>query len=58
MKTIREDVGRKIGLFIDEDKWDDVFNAANIQGKYNMRVAMEIILILCKHVEALENEKE
>lgn len=58
MKTLRDDISKEIGLFIKEDGWDDAFRAADIQGKMTSKAQKDILLILCRHVEELENGKD
>jgi hypothetical protein len=53
--TIREEVSAILKIRIEPDHWDIAFKRLEVAGKMDMRKVHEILAILCKKVEQLEN---
>ncbi len=54
--TLRQEVSKILGLYIDDYGWDDAFKAADIQGKIRLDPRVrEILLVILKRLD--ENEK-
>ena len=56
--TLREEVSKILGLFIDDYGWDDAFRAADVQGKLNKKRVNDILLAICKRIDADEKATE
>ena len=58
LKPIREVVGDIVGQYIQENKWDEVFQELNISGWLDSKTMQQIVLELCKRLELMEHEQK
>ena len=52
--TLRQEVSKILGLFIDDYGWEDAFKAADIQGKLTNARTNKILLAICKRLDEQE----
>ena len=55
--TLRDFVGDLIGQFIPKNGWNSTYKELDSANKFDEKIIKEIIIELCKRVEALENER-
>ena len=54
---IRKQVEGILGLHITDNNWNDIWQAAESQGKMTGSRTNKILMFLCEAVEKLQNEK-
>ncbi len=56
--TLREEISKELGLYIDKDGWDDAFKSADIQGKIRLDPRVRgILLVILKRLEIDEQNQ-
>lgn len=58
MTKIRRQVSNLLGILIQEDEWDDVFNDLNKENRLNSKNINKLLLIIFKRLEEMEDEQE
>lgn len=52
---IRDEVGKILGVRIPDNQWDQVFEEMARDGSLDQRAVLKIIVVLCKHLEAIDD---
>ena len=56
MKPIRREISEIVRVLIPEDKWNQTFKELEKEGRLSQRQIIQILLVVLKRLEALENE--
>jgi hypothetical protein len=57
MKPIRRQVSEILGVLIPENKWKEVFKELNGAGRITQKEITEIVIVILKRLEEMEDEK-
>ena len=55
---IREEVSKILGIKVEKGYWNTIFKGLDVSGGITMRKMLEIVILLCQKVEAMEDGKE
>ncbi len=55
---IREEVSKILGIRIEKGYWNTIFKNLDVSGGITQRKLLEIIILLCQKMEAIEDGKE
>ena len=57
MKNIRREISQILGVSIQLNEWESVFDLLDRENRLNSKMIHKILLVILKRLEELENEK-
>ena len=51
---IRDEISKTLGYRIEKDRWDESVKALDTAGKITLRKVLEMVIVVCKHIEKNE----